>query len=160
MRKDKLQQKNTDCEQLKLFTRDEPAHSDAGGTGNSYETGDELSSRLNRQRSLTENILERIVSYGNLDKAYQRVKSNHGSSGIDSMEVEELRKWLGDHLKELQESILQEDYKVSAVRKVEIPKSTGGKRMLGIPTVKDRLIQQAIHQELNRYYDPWFSDHR
>ena len=159
MRKDKLQQKNTDCEQLKLFTRDEPAHSDAGGTGNSYETGDELSSRLNRQRSLTENILERIVSYGNLDKAYQRVKSNHGSSGIDSMEVEELRKWLGDHLKELQESILQEDYKVSAVRKVEIPKSTGGKRMLGIPTVKDRLIQQAIHQELNRYYDPWFSDH-
>jgi group II intron reverse transcriptase/maturase len=160
MRKDKMQQKNTACEQLKLFTRDgEPVNSDAGGTGNTYETGVELSSRLEQQRSLTENILERIVDYGNLDKAYQQVKSNHGSSGIDGMEVEELRIWLGDHLKELQVSILQEQYEVSAVRKVEVLKPTGGKRMLGIPTVKDRLIQQAIHQELNRYYDPWFSDH-
>ena len=160
MRKDKLRQKNTEGKQLKLFTRD--GKSDGGytsGTGKTCETGVELSSRLEQQRTLTENILERVVDYGNLNKAYGQVKSNHGSSGVDGMEVEELRIWLGSHLKELQESILKEQYSVGAVRKVEIPKQTGGTRMLGIPTVKDRLIQQAIHQELNRYYDPHFSDH-
>lgn len=160
MRKDKMRQKKTACEQLKLFTRKgEPADGEAGGTSNATETGAELSSRLEQQRALTENILERIVDYGNLDKAYRQVKSNNGSSGVDGMEIEELRQWLGGHLKELQESILQGQYEVSAVRKVEIPKPTGGVRMLGIPTVKDRLIQQAIHQELNRYYEPYFSDH-
>ena len=87
------------------------------------------------------------------------MRSNKGSSGVDGMEVDELRQWIGGHLKELQTSILQEQYEVGAVRKVEIPKPTGGMRMLGIPTVKDRLVQQAIHQELNRYYEPYFSDH-
>ncbi len=160
MRKDKEQQKKTSCEQLRLFTRNgEPDDGKAGGTSNATETGAELSSRLEQQRALTENILDRIVDYGNIDKAYRQVKYNDGSSGIDGMEVEELHQWLGGHLKELQETILQERYEVSAVRKVEIPKPTGGVRMLGIPTVKDRLIQQAIHQELNRYYEPYFSDH-
>lgn len=160
MRKDKMQQKNTSCEQLNLFTGEgKPLYGEAGGTCKARETGAELSSRLEQQRALTENILERIVDYGNLTKAYQRVKSNHGSSGVDGMEVDELRIWLGSHLKELQESILEEKYEISAVRKVEIPKPTGGVRMLGIPTVKDRFIQQAIHQELNRYYDPHFSDY-
>lgn len=160
MRKDKMQQKNTASEQLTLFTRKgTPAIGEASGTSSSNETGVELSSRLEQQRSLTENILERIVDYGNLIKAFKQVKSNKGSSGIDGMDIEELRQWLGTHLKELQESILQEHYEVSAVRKVEIPKQSGGTRMLGIPTVKDRLIQQAIHQVLNCYYDPYFSDH-
>ena len=74
------------------------------------------------------------------------------------METEELRQWLGKHINTLQESILTEQYAVSSVRKVEIPKPDGGKRILGIPTVKDRLIQQAIHQELSRYYEPVFSE--
>lgn len=160
MRKDKEQQKKTACKQLKLFTqKGEPDDGKAGGTSYATETGAELSSRLEGQRALTENILERIVDYRNIDKAYRQVKSNDGSSGIDGMEVEELRQWLGGHLKEMQESILQEQYEVRAVRKVEIPKPTGGIRMLGIPTVKDRLIQQAIHQELNLHYEPYFSDH-
>lgn len=160
MRKDNMQQKNTTVKQLILFTRtDEPVVGDAGGNSNENDTGVELSSRLEQQRALTEHILERIVDYGNLDRAYQQVRSNKGSSGVDGMEVDELRQWIGGHLKELQTSILQERYEVSAVRKVEIPKPTGGMRMLGIPTVKDRLVQQAIHQELNRYYEPHFSDH-
>ena len=75
------------------------------------------------------------------------------------MEVEELRQWLGKHLEELRDSLLTETYQVSSVRKVEIPKPTGGVRMLGIPTVKDRLVQQAIHQKLNLYYEPYFSQH-
>jgi group II intron reverse transcriptase/maturase len=65
---------------------------------------------------------------------------------------------LGQHINTLRESVLTEKYEVSAVRKVEIPKPDGGKRILGIPTVKDRLIQQAIHQELSRYYEPVFSE--
>ena len=160
MRKDKMQQKNTSGKQIKLFTNNgEPVEGEVGGTDIGNDTGVELSSRLDQQRTLTENILERIVDYVNVNKAYQQVKSNKGSSGIDGMDVEELGQWLGTHLKELQESILQEQYAVSAVRKVEIPKPTGGIRMLGIPTVKDRLVQQAIHQELNRYYEPYFSEY-
>jgi len=72
--------------------------------------------------------------------------------------AEELRQWLGKHINTLRETLLTEKYEVSAVRKVEIQKPDGGKRILGIPTVKDRLIQQAIHQELSRYYEPVFSE--
>ena len=74
------------------------------------------------------------------------------------METEELRQWFGKHINTLRVSLLTEKYEVSAVRKVEILKPDGGKRILGIPTVKDRLIQQAIHQELSRYYESFFSE--
>jgi group II intron reverse transcriptase/maturase len=129
-----------------------------GGTGTECLNRVELLSLLERQRTLTENILERIVDYGNLMRAYKQVASNDGSGGIDGMETEELRQWLGKHINTLRESLLREKYEVSAVRKVEILKPEGGKRVLGIPTVKDRLIQQAIHQELSRYYEPIFSE--
>ncbi|RPI50487.1 MAG: group II intron reverse transcriptase/maturase [Chloroflexi bacterium] len=114
---------------------------------------------LERQRTLTENLLERIADYGNLMRAYKQVKENGGSSGTDGMDTDELRDWLGKNINTLRMSLLNEQYKVEPVRKVEIPKPGGGKRMLGIPTVRDRLIQQAIHQELNPYYDPLFSEH-
>lgn len=160
MRKDKRQQKNPESKQLKIFNMQclEPASSLTDGISKGVGSGVELFSRLEKQRTLTENILEKIVDYGNLNKAFKQVKENDGSSGIDKMEVEDLRQWLGNHLEELREALLTEKYLVSAVRKVEIQKSSGGLRMLGIPTVKDRFIQQAIHQELNRYYDPYFSE--
>lgn len=160
MRKDKRQQKNPGSEQLRLFTSTgAPGAEATGGTSETGVRGVELSSGLEQQRTLTKTILERIVDYGNLDKAYRQVKANHGSSGIDGMEVEGLREWLGKNIKELQRAILQEQYQPDAVRKVEIPKPNGGTRMLGIPTVKDRLVQQAVHQELNRYYEPRFSEY-
>jgi RNA-directed DNA polymerase len=160
MRKGKEQQKNETSRQLKLFTMQagELSGIPTGGTGTVSLTRVELLSLLERQRTLTENLLERIVDYGNLMRAYKQVAGNNGSSGIDGMETEELRQWLGKHINTLQESILTEQYAVSSVRKVEIPKPDGGKRILGIPTVKDRLIQQAIHQELSRYYEPVFSE--
>lgn len=160
MRKGRSQQKSERREQLRLFSKTgEPANDSTSGTGKVIETGVDLLSRLEQQRALTVNILERIVEYGNLDKAYKQVRNNRGSSGIDGMDVDELRHWLGANLKDLQQSIIEGTYEVGPVRKVEIPKTGGGMRMLGIPTVKDRLIQQAIHQEINRYYEPWFSDH-
>lgn len=160
MRKDKMRQKNLMDKQLKLFApTGEPAITPSSGTGMDNTPGVELSSRLEQQRALTGNILERIVDYGNIDKAYQQVRKNRGSCGVDGMEVDELRYWLGENIKELQSTILDEQYRPEAVRKVEISKPDGGMRMLGIPTVKDRLIQQSIYQEMSRYYDPHFSEH-
>jgi len=146
--------------QLKLFSQTiAPIGSPEGRTERVNQKGVELSSRLEKQRTLTANLLNKIVDYENLNRAYKQVKSNAGSGGVDRMEIEDLRPWLGKHLEELRTALLTDKYVVNAVRKVEIPKPTGGTRMLGIPTVKDRLIQQAIHQELNRYYDPHFSEH-
>src|SRR5271170_8067169 len=108
---------------------------------------------------MTENILDEIVAYGNLTRGYEQVRRKGGSSGIDEMDTAGLRQWLGQHIEELRSALLKEEYKVSAVRKVEIPKPGGGLRTLGIPTVKDRMIQQAIQQELSRYYEPHFSEH-
>lgn len=146
--------------QLKLFSQTiAPIGSTEGRTERDNQKGVELSSRMEKQRTLTANLLNKIVDYENLNRAYKQVKSNAGSGGVDRMEIEDLRPWLGKHLEELRTALLTGQYVVNAVRKVEIPKSAGGTRMLGIPTVKDRLIQQAIHQELNRYYDPHFSEH-
>jgi len=160
MRKGKEQQKNETSRQLKLFTMQagELTVAPTGGTGTELLNRVELLSVLERQRTLTSNLLERIADYGNLMRAYKQVSRNDGSGGIDGMEREELRQWIGKHINTLRETLLTEKYEVSAVRKVEIQKPDGGKRILGIPTVKDRLIQQAIHQELSRYYEPVFSE--
>jgi Retron-type reverse transcriptase len=160
MRKSKEQQKNGANQQLKMFNWQA---GELTGTPNGRTEAEplnrvELLSVLEKQRTLTENLLERIVDYGNLNKAYKQVAKNDGSGGIDGMEAEELREWLGKHINTLWEAILSEKYEVSAVRKVEILKPDGGKRVLGIPTVRDRLIQQAIHQEMSRYYEPIFSE--
>jgi RNA-directed DNA polymerase len=160
MRKGKGQQKNKAGRQLKLFSwqAGELTGTPDGGTVTGTLDRVELLSLLEKQRTLTENILERIVDYENLSRAYKQVAENGGSSGVDDMETEALRPWMGKHINTLREMILTEKYEVSSLRKVEIPKPSGGKRVLGIPTVKDRLIQQAIHQELSRYYEPIFSE--
>lgn len=158
MRKDRKQQKNG-----RLTTKESGQQTILfrypGSTGKRQETGVELSSRLSTQRSLTVNLLDEIVAYDNLDRAHRQVVSNGGSSGIDKMDVKGLGIWLNTHLSWLRQSLLTEQYEVSGVRKVEIDKPDGGTRTLGIPTVKDRYIQQAISQVLTRYYDPHFSDH-
>ena len=160
MRKSKVQQKNEVSRQLKLFEwrAVELTGEVTGGTGRHPLNRDELLSVLERQRTLTVNLIERIVDYGNLMRAYKQVKENGGSSGIDGMETDDLRDWLGKNINTLRVSLLNEQYKVDPVRKVEISKPEGGKRMLSIPTVKDRLIQQAIQQELSLYYDHLFSE--
>lgn len=160
MRKDRTRQKKEQGKQLTLNFNSlgTPTQQPAGRTGKETAGGAELTSQLESQRTLTTNLLDRVVDYGNLTQAYQQVKRNGGSEGVDGMSIKELGQWLGKHLTGLQETLLEESYQASPVRKVEIPKPDGGKRMLGIPTVKDRFIQQAIHQELTRYYDPCFSE--
>jgi RNA-directed DNA polymerase len=118
----------------------------------------ELLSRLERQRALTANILEEILDNVNLNKAYKQVVNKGGGAGIDEMDIEGFKQWYPGGIEELRVSLINENYKVSSVLKVEIPKPEGGKRQLGIPTLKDRLIQQAIQQELSKYYEPYFSE--
>lgn len=102
-------------------------------------------------------LLEYILSPSNLNLAYKQVKSNKGSGGIDKMEVDELLPYLLVHKDALIASLYSGKYHPNPVRRVEIPKSNGKKRKLGIPTVVDRLIQQAISQVLQPLYDPHFS---
>lgn len=103
-------------------------------------------------------LLEVILSSGNMRKALQRVKSNKGSPGVDGLTVEELPAYLRDHWEEIRRDVLEGTYTPSPVRRVEIPKPNGGVRKLGIPTVVDRLLQQAILQCLQPQWDRTFSN--
>ena len=103
-------------------------------------------------------LLERILSRENLNKAYKRVRANKGAPGIDGMTVEDALPWFRQHRKELLDSIQAGKYKPQPVRRKEIPKPDGGVRELGIPTVIDRVIQQAIAQQLNPIFEPRFKD--
>lgn len=111
-----------------------------------------------RPESCTENLLERIVSGENMNKAVKRVERNKGSHGTDGMRVDALRPYLMAHGKTLVSEILEGRYRPEPVRKVDIPKPDGGKRGLGIPTVVDRVIQQAISQVLTEVFEPYFSE--
>lgn len=103
-------------------------------------------------------LLERILDRNNLNRAYKRVKQNGGAAGIDEMTVDEMLPYLKEHREELLNCLRSGKYKPKAVRRVEIPKPDGGKRMLGVPTVMDRMIQQAIVQVLQPIFEPTFSD--
>ena len=101
-------------------------------------------------------LLERILDRENLNRAYKRVRANKGAPGIDGMTVEGALDWLKENGGALLESIRNGKYKPSPVRRKEIPKADGGLRKLGIPTVVDRIIQQAIAQQLGPIYEPLF----
>ena len=115
--------------------------------------------RIWKERDSAEpDILGKILNKDNLNRAYKRVKANKGVPGIDGMTVEEAFQWLREHNHELTERIRKGHYTPSPVRRVEIPKPDGGVRKLGIPTVIDRTIQQAMSQQLIPIYEPKFSD--
>jgi RNA-directed DNA polymerase len=113
---------------------------------------------LTNNHQLEYGLLEFIVSPSNLNAAYLQVKRNKGAGGVDKMEVESLQDYLVTHKEELLTSIQRGKYRPNPVRRVEIPKENGSKRQLGIPTVVDRVIQQAICQVLTPIYEREFSD--
>ena len=114
--------------------------------------------RKAEEQDSTEGLLEAILDRDNLNRAYKRVRANKGAPGIDGMTVEEALPWLRKHREELLDSIRSGKYKPNPVRRKEIPKPDGGVRKLGIPTVVDRIIQQAIAQVLTPIYEKQFSD--
>ena len=106
----------------------------------------------------TTKLIEQMVEPRNMWKALNRVRQNKGAPGVDNMTVDELPDYLKREWPSIKERIVKGTYKPKPVRRVEIPKPNGGTRMLGIPTVLDRMIQQAMHQVLSPVFDPDFSD--
>ena len=104
-------------------------------------------------------LMASILDRSNMQRAYDRVMRNKGAPGVDGMTVRELKSFLKAEWPEIRSRLAAGEYRPSPVRKVEIPKPGGGRRMLGIPTALDRLIQQAIHQVLSPLFEPTFSDH-
>jgi group II intron reverse transcriptase/maturase len=102
--------------------------------------------------------MERVVERSNVRLAYQRVVENKGAPGVDGVTVAEFKDWLKGHWPSVKQALLEGRYLPQPVRRVDIPKPSGGMRTLGVPTVLDRLIQQALHQVLQPLFEPTFSD--
>ena len=115
--------------------------------------------RGNNPIPTTDQLMEQVVERENLRRAYARVRANAGAPGIDGMRVEDLRGHLKARWPEIERQLLSGTYRPQPVRRVEIPKPDGGKRLLGVPTVLDRFIQQALLQRLAPIFDPDFSEH-
>ena len=107
----------------------------------------------------TNRLMQEVCERENLKEALRRVKANKGSAGIDRMAVDGIADYLKQHWPAIREQLLSGTYQPKPVRRVEIPKPDGGVRKLGIPTVLDRFIQQAVRQVLQKQWDPTFSDH-
>ncbi len=104
-------------------------------------------------------LIEKILSEENFNEAIRRVKSNKGAPGIDKMTVKEIDEYFSEHKEDIKKSIMTMGYRPLPVRRVYIPKANGKKRPLGIPTVRDRVIQQMTAQQLNQIYEPTYSEH-
>ncbi len=142
-------------------TEAEQPSGDCKGIGRNPKAMQRVTSHSSKQEPFTlegTNLVEQMVERENMTLAYRRVLANHGSSGIDKMTVDELSGYLRTHWQNIKVSLLNGNYQPQAVRGVEIPKPNGGVRLLGIPTVIDRMIQQALYQVLNPIFDPEFSD--
>lgn len=152
MRHDKARhQTSIDQIELPLEDRGEAPGAERRGEATSTAQGTERS-------GLEHSLMERVVERGNLVRALKRVRTNKGSPGVDGLTVEELPAYLKQHWPRLREALLTGRYQPSAVQRVEIPKPGGGVRLLGIPTVLDRFIQQAVLQVLQPMIDPSFSE--
>src|SRR5271157_1212878 len=133
-------------------------------TGEAWEAGRE-ETESSRATSGTENpastnrMMEAVCERENLKAALRQVKANKGSPGVDGMTVVGIKDYLKQHWPAIREQLLGGTYEPKPVRRVEIPKPDGGVRKLGIPTVLDRFIQQAVMQVLQRRWDPTFSEH-
>jgi RNA-directed DNA polymerase len=131
--------------------------SSEGGTGAATREEPQASTAWHQERASTQHLMEVVIDAGNLNRAYKRVKANGGAPGVDGMTVQALHGWIATNREGLIASLLDGSYKPQPVRGVSIPKPDGGERQLGIPTVVDRLVQQAITQALEPILDPTFS---
>lgn len=131
------------------------------GTGKAHAEAarDEVRPAFQQQTGLgREDLLWQALSRGNMAAAWKRVKANNGSAGVDGLTIEQAPEFLKTHWSRIRQELLDGTYRPQAVRRVEIPKPTGGMRELGIPGVVDRLIQQALLQILQPLIDPTFSE--
>jgi len=131
------------------------------GAGRNLRTGhsgaEGCAATSGRTKSGDHSLMERVVERSNMWLAYERVISNKGAPGADGLKVSELKGWLKVHWPSVKQALLEGRYLPQAVRAVDIPKASGGMRTLGVPTVVDRLIQQALHQVMQPLFEPTFS---
>ena len=148
--------------QLELFERPlvslRPTQRGDGSTIPLWERQSNYFSLLASNRAFTERLLDKVMSPSNLKEAYESVRRNGGTSGVDEMDIEQLKVWLNTNGDYLIQQVLEENYIPQQVLGIEIPKPNGGVRLLGIPTVIDRMLQQAIQQQLTPLYEPLFSE--
>lgn len=109
-------------------------------------------------KSERDGLMAKVVGRANMQLAYSRVMRNRGAPGVDGMRCEDLKAWLLENWAHTKRALLEGQYRPQAVRRVDIAKPQGGTRTLGVPTVVDRLIQQALHQALQPIFEPTFSD--
>ena len=129
-----------------------------GSTGPGVSEERQAPTALDPARALTERRMEEVCQPDNLNQAYRRVQANQGAPGVDGMTIDDLPSWIATHKQEFLAALRDGSYEPQPVRGVQIPKPGGGVRQLGIPTVIDRLVQQAILQVLEPLLDPTFSD--
>lgn len=133
-----------------------------GGTGEArteQRSGESPTADQGNERPGLDRLMEAVVEGSNARAALERVKGNKGSAGVDGMTVDELGRYLAVHWPAMREKLLAGTYQPQPVRSVQLPKRGGGIRQLGIPTVLDRMVQQAILQVLQPIFDPGFSQH-
>jgi len=122
-------------------------------------SGSDVTQRTDKQPAFTDDLLEPILQANNILEAWKRVRANKGAAGIDGMSIDDFPAWARDgNWARIAAELRSEQYQPSPVRRVEIDKPDGGKRQLGIPTIVDRVIQQAIAQVLSPIFDSTFSD--
>jgi RNA-directed DNA polymerase len=134
-----------------------PGRSSGRNPRGNPEKASSATAREDNPNPSTTQLMEAVVERSNMILALRRVEKNKGSAGIDEMSVDELRSHLKEHWSKIKGALLEGSYQPEAVRRVEIAKPAGGRRKLGIPTVVDRLIQQALNQVLSPIFDPNFS---
>jgi group II intron reverse transcriptase/maturase len=130
-----------------------------GETPNGQRSVEALTAAHDEERSSKEDLMEQVVAESNVCAAMKRVRRNKGSPGIDGMSVEELPEYMVVNWWRIRQELLAGSYRPQPVKRVEIPKSSGGVRQLGIPTVVDRMIQQLVLNVLQPKFDPTFSEH-
>lgn len=137
-----------------------PRHGEGseGGTRPSPHEEQQAFAANGPARALTEHLMEEVADRDNLNRAYRQVKANQGAAGVDGMAIAAAAEWIAEHKEQLIAALIEGRYQPQPVRGVQIPKPGGGVRQLGIPTVIDRLVQQAILQVLRPLVDPTFSD--
>jgi RNA-directed DNA polymerase len=129
-----------------------------GGTGAATREVRQISVESRTKETLAQDLMKVVCNRDNLNRAYKRVKANKGAPGVDGMTVDELGSYIKENKEGIISSLLEGRYRPEAVKGVAIPKPKGGTRQLGIPTVLDRLVQQAIHQVLEPIFEPMFSN--
>ena len=144
--------------------RQMPERSGRDGVGRGEAAREASSDEARGPRCATEgtgsvSLLAAALTRENLQQAWRRVKANKGSAGVDGLDIEQTGQYLKTAWPDIRERVLRGTYRPSPVRRVTIPKPDGGERELGIPTVTDRLIQQALLQVLQPLLDPTFSEH-